>query len=205
MSEPALHPATLDVSALPENVFGNRSVVWWATTAFMAIEGTTLAVCAVTYLYLRRNFATLPPERLVPPALGVASAEVALMLVSFLAIHRLDRAGAEKRLPAIRVWLLVALAFNLAFVVLRWFELPALHVRWDQNAYGSSAWLILLVHGTLLAAEVGEIALFALMAWTGHWEEKHYSDTCDLAFYWYFMVLSWLPLYAIVYLLPRVM
>jgi heme/copper-type cytochrome/quinol oxidase subunit 3 len=205
MTEPARRPATIDVSALPDNVFGNRNVVWWATTAFMAIEGTTLAVCAVTYLYLRRNFAELPPAPVAPPSLGVATANLALMLVSFLAIHQLDRAAADKRLGAVRVWLLVALAFNAAFVALRWFELPALHVRWDQNAYGSSAWLILLVHGSLLAAEVGEIALFALIAWLGRWEEKHWGDTCDLAFYWYFMVLSWVPLYAIVYLLPRAM
>jgi len=197
--------ASIDVSGLPDITYGHRNVVWWGTVAFMAIEGTTLAMCAATYLYLRRNFSALPPERIPPPGVGLATLEVALMLISFLPVALLSRAAGRKDLPACRVWMLVVMAFNLAFVALRWFELGALHVRWDLNAYGSSAWLVLIVHGTLLVAEVGELAVFSLIAWTGRWEEKHFPDASDLAMYWYFLCLSWLPLYAMVFLLPRVM
>ena len=197
--------ASIDVSGLPDVTFGYRNLVWWGTVAFMFIEGTTLAMCAATYLYLRRNFATLPPERIVPPDLTRATAEVLLMLVSFVPLAILGRAAERKDLRACRLWLLVAVAFNLAFVALRWFELGDLNVRWDLNAYGSSAWLVLLVHGTLLAAEVGELAVFSLIAWTGRWEEKHFPDATDLVLYWYFMCLAWIPLYAMVFLLPRAM
>lgn len=196
---------SVDVSGLPDVTFGHRNVVWWGTTAFMAIEGTTLAMCAATYLYLRRNFSALPPERVAVPGLTLATIEVVLMLVSFVPIVLLRKAAEAKRFERVRLLMLVASAFNVAFVVLRWFELPDLHVRWDQNAYGSSAWLVLLVHGTLLAAEVGELAVFGIIAFSGRWEEKHFPDACDLGFYWFFMCLSWLPLYAMVFLLPRVM
>jgi heme/copper-type cytochrome/quinol oxidase subunit 3 len=171
----------------------------------MLIEGTTLAMCAGTYLYLRRNFASLPPARVAVPGITLATIEVALMLVSFVPNHLLANAARRKEFGAVSLLLLVMLAFNLSFAALRWFELGELHVRWDVNAYGSSAWLVLLVHGTLLVAEVGELLVFALIAWTGRWEEKHFPDASDLALYWYFMVLSWLPLYAMVFLLPRVM
>jgi heme/copper-type cytochrome/quinol oxidase subunit 3 len=197
--------ASVDVSGLPDITFGHRNVVWWGTAAFMAIEGTTLAMCAATYLYLRRNFGALPPERVAVPGLTAANAEVVLMLLSFVPIVLLRKAAQRKELSAVRILLLVATVFGAAFVVLRWFELKALHVRWDANAYGSSAWLVLIVHGTLLVAEVGELLVFSLIAWTGRWEEKHFPDACDLGFYWFFMVLSWLPLYAMVFLLPRVM
>jgi cytochrome c oxidase subunit I+III len=197
--------ASVDVSGLPDITYGARNLVWWGTVAFMAIEGTTLAMCAGTYLYLRRNFSALPPERVAVPGLTLATVEVALMLVSFLPVALLSRAAHRKDLPACRLWMLVVLAFNLAFAALRWFELADLHVRWDLNAYGSSAWLVLIVHGTLLVAEAGELAVFALIGWTGRWEEKHFPDASDLAMYWYFMCLSWLPLYAMVFLLPRVM
>jgi len=197
--------ASIDVSGLPDITYGHRNLVWWGTVAFMVIEGTTLAMCAATYLYLRRNFAMLPPARIPVPGVGLATLEVALMLASFLPVALLSRAAGRKDLPACRLWMLAAIAFNLAFVALRWFELADLHVRWDLNAYGSSAWLVLIVHGTLLAAEVGELAVFSLIAWTGRWEEKHFPDASDLAMYWYFMCLAWLPLYAMVFLLPRVM
>ncbi|MFL5380910.1 MAG: heme-copper oxidase subunit III [Longimicrobiaceae bacterium] len=197
--------ASIDVSGLPDVTYGYRNLVWWGTAAFMVIESVTLAMCAGTYLYLRRNFSMLPPARIELPELTLATLEVVLMLVSFLPLAILSRAAHRKDLPAVRLWLLVATAFNLAFVALRWFELGDLNVRWDQNAYGSSAWLVLIVHGTLVLAEVGELVVFSLIAWTGRWEEKHFPDTSDLVMYWYFMCLSWLPLYAMVFLLPRVM
>ena len=197
--------ASIDVSGLPDVTFGYRNVVWWGTVAFMFIEATSLAMCAGTYLYLRRNWQALPPPRVAVPGLTAATAEVVLMLVSFVPIAILARAAERKDLRAVRVWLLVGVAFNVTFAILRWIALHQLHVRWDANAYGSSAWLILLVDGTLLAAEIGELAVFSLIAWTGRWEEKHFPDTTDLAMYWYFMCLSWFPLYAIVFLLPRVM
>jgi cytochrome c oxidase subunit I+III len=204
MSETAPR-ATLDVSSLPTCTYGFRSLVWWGTVAFMAIESTTLAMCVGTYLYLRRNFSALPPERIAPPSLLVAGVGVVVMLLSFVPLRLLDRAGARKDMRAVRVWLSVALLFSAVFVLVRWFELQALNVRWDQNAYGSAAWLVLVSHGTLLAVEVGEVAIMTAMAWAGHWEEKHFSDVCDVVMYWYFMVLAWLPLYALVFLLPRVM
>ncbi|HVG44655.1 MAG TPA: hypothetical protein VM890_07990 [Longimicrobium sp.] len=197
--------ASIDVSGLPDVTFGYRNLVWWGTVAFMVIEGTTLAMCAATYLYLRRNFSALPPERVPLPYLTAATVEVALMLVSFVPLAVLGRAAERKDLRACRLWMLVAVAFNLAFVALRWFELGDLNVRWDHNAYGSSAWLVLIVHGTLLLAEAGELIVFALIAWTGRWEEKHFPDAADLVMYWVFMCLSWVPLYAMVFLLPRVM
>ncbi|HVH13397.1 MAG TPA: hypothetical protein VM759_10110, partial [Longimicrobium sp.] len=128
--------ASVDVSGLPSTAFGHRSVVWWSTVAFMVIEGTTLALCAVTYLYLARTQPMLPPARIPPPALGWATLEVALMLVSFVPVTGLTRASSRKDLRGVRRWIVVALLFNVAFVALRYLELGDLHVRWDANAYG---------------------------------------------------------------------
>lgn len=197
--------SVVDVSGLPDNVDGPRSVVWWGTLSFMMIEGTSLAITAAAYLYLRRNFPMLPPARIQPPGLQAAVTNVVLMLVSFVPAHLLKKSGADKRMAGVKLWLLVMLGFSVAFVLLRWLELRQLHVWYDTNAYGSAAWLVLVTHGTLLAVEVGEVGMMALMAWTGRWEEKHFSDVQDVSFYWYFMVLSWLPLFAIVFLLPRML
>jgi cytochrome c oxidase subunit I+III len=34
-------------------------------------------------------------------------------------------------------------------------------------------------------------------------EEKHFADAEDISFYWYFLVGVWIPLYALVFLGPR--
>jgi heme/copper-type cytochrome/quinol oxidase subunit 3 len=79
----------------------------------------------------------------------------------------------------------------------------SLNVKWDANAYGSVQWLVLGAHGTLLAVELVEIAGMMLIFWLGPVEEKHMSDVTDMVFYWYFMVLSWIPLYVLCFWLPR--
>jgi len=38
---------------------------------------------------------------------------------------------------------------------------------------------------------------------TRHGRGKRFSDVEDNAFYWYFVVLSWLPLYLVLYWVPR--
>ena len=67
----------IDVSETPTIVFGRRASTWWGTTAFIAIEATTLVICTMTYLYVRKNFHHIPPAPLrVPdllrPTLGAA-------------------------------------------------------------------------------------------------------------------------------------
>jgi heme/copper-type cytochrome/quinol oxidase subunit 3 len=112
--------------------------------------------------------------------------------------------GAHRfELGRVRWGLLVATLLNAAFVALRWFELVALNVKWDTNAYGSAQWLLVLSHATLLLIELLEVGGMAALFWMGPVEKKHFSDAADLAFYWYFMVGIWVPIFILSYLVPR--
>ena len=53
----------LDVGPLPENAFGHRSVMWWATICLMAIEGTVFALCNRQLLYLQGPRAAVAARR----------------------------------------------------------------------------------------------------------------------------------------------
>ena len=64
-------------------------------------------------------------------------------------------------------------------------------------------WLVVGAHATLLLVELVEIGGMAAMFWLAPIEEKHFSDVADASFYWYFMVLAWLPLYVLCFLVPR--
>jgi cytochrome c oxidase subunit I+III len=194
----------LDVAELPDVAFGHRDIMWWGTVGFMVIEGTTLALCAVVFLYLWKNFQSWPPAGTELPTLGIPSAHLALMLLSLPVVRWLEHAARDFDVRRVRLGLLVATAFGVAFVALRFAELlVALHVKWDTNAYGSAQWLVLGLHGTLLLVELVEVAGFALFFWVSAPEEKHLSDVADVALYWYFMVLAWVPLYLICFWGPR--
>jgi cytochrome c oxidase subunit III len=197
--------AVADVSALPRTVFGHRSLMWWGTLGFIAIEGTTLFICVVSYFYLRRNSSTWPPEHIFRPALLVPTIQVALMALSNIPMRAADRASSRMDLAGVRRNFLICSLLALVMVVLRWLEFRALNVRWDSNAYGSAAWATVFSHGTLLLLEFAETAAFTVLLFGNNVEERDLSGASDNALYWYFMTGVWIPLYVIVYLSPYFM
>ena len=197
-----LRPA-LDVSEYPDIAFGHRDLMWWGTVGFMVIEGFTLALCLVVYLYLWKNFETWPPAGTEVPTLLAPTVQLAVMLASLPLMNRMQRAAQRFDLRAVRLALAASSALIVAMCVLRALELRALHVRWDTNAYGSAQWLVVGTHGTLLLVEAVEMIGMAAVFWFGATEEKHFSDVADVALYWEFLVLAWLPVYVLCFLGPR--
>ena len=193
----------LDVSDLPTVAFGNRALTAWGTMGFMVAEGMTLAFLVVAYLYVRRNFEEWPPIGTPLPSLGIPTLNLVVLLAVLVPTTLYRRAGERLDAAGVRLWMWVALALNVLSTVLRVLELGATHTRWNSNAYGSAVWMILITHGTLLLADVGETLVLALIFTLGRHEPKHYVDATDNAFYTYFMVGSWVPLYAMLYLYPR--
>jgi cytochrome c oxidase subunit III len=194
-----------DVRALPRTVFGHRALMWWGTVGFIVIEGTTLVICAVSYFYLRRNYATWPPEHIYRPALLLPTIQAALMLASIIPMRAVDRASRRMDLATVRRGLVICSILIVVMSILRIFEFRALNVRWDTTAYGSAAWAILTAHGTLLILEMAETIAITVLLFGNAVEERDLSGVNDNALYWYFLTGSWIPLYVIVFLTPYFM
>ena len=78
----------------------------------------------------------------------------------------------------------------------------ALNCRWDTNAYGSLVWLLLGMHAAHVITSTAENALLLAVLFR-HVERKDFVDAHVNAFYWYFVVATWIGVYALVYLVPR--
>ena len=194
----------LDVSVLPDTVFGHRDILWWGTLGFVVIEGFTLALCAMAYVYLMQNFSAWPPENTPLPSLGAPTLNLVLMLASLPLAVWVHRAAKRYELGAVRIGLTICTIVVFAFVAVRMVELiVSLNVKWNTNAYGSAQWLVVGSHATLLMVQAVEVAGMAAAFWLAPIERKHFSDAADAMFYWYFMVLAWVPLYVLCYLIPR--
>jgi heme/copper-type cytochrome/quinol oxidase subunit 3 len=191
-----------DVAGLPSNTFGHRSMMWWGTLGYLAIEGTTLVISAGSYFYLRRNFPTWPPEHVLRPGLTAAAVQAVLMIVSNAPMVIVDRAARRLDLRTVRIGMVICSLLAVVMCVVRAFEFGALHVRWDTNAYGSAAWATLVTHSTLLLLETIESLVFTLLLFSPSMEQRDLSAAVDNAVYWYFMTIAWLPLAAIVFLSP---
>lgn len=194
----------LDVSKLPTHAFGVRDVMAWGTLSFVLIEGFTLALCAVVYLYLTKNFGTWPPEGTPRPSLAAPTLQVVLMVATLPYMRWIDKRAHDYDLDKVRLGLTGATAMSALINALRMWELTqSLNVRYDTNAYGSALWLVVGAHATLLLIQLYEVAGMTLIFWRGPVEYKHFSDAADVAFYWFFIVLSWIPLYVLCFLVPR--
>jgi cytochrome c oxidase subunit 3 len=195
---------TIDASKLPSTTFGAMNLVWWGTLGFVVIEGFTLALCAVVWIYLAQNMSVWPPYGTTLPDLVAPSALVVVMLLSIPLMRWLRVSSRRQDFARTRLAATLATGFSAVFVTLRLVELmQSLNVWWDSNAYGSAQWLVLGAHGSLLAMQFVEIGGIALLFWFGDVEAKHFSDADDAAFYWFFAVASWIPLYIMCFLYPR--
>jgi cytochrome c oxidase subunit I+III len=192
----------LDVSGLPSYAFGHRSLMWWGTFGLIAIEGTLFALAIGSYLYLRSQSDAWPIGA-PPPQLLWGTVNTLILLASTWPNHKAKRAAEACDLLRTRRWLMTGLAFSVAFLVVRGFEFGALHTRWDSNAYGSIVWMLLGLHTVHLLTDTYDTAVLGVLLFTGPMEGQRFADVSENALYWYFVVFSWLPIYAVVYGVPR--
>jgi cytochrome c oxidase subunit 3 len=196
--------AAIDVSPLPEHAFGHRSLLWWATMGMVAIEGTVFALVIMTYLYLKGRNDHWPPGNILPPGLWWGSVNTVILLLSMIPNELAKRAAEQFQLRKVQLWLLVCMLFGLAFNVVRIFEFTSLNVSFDSNAYGSVVWVMLGLHTTHILTDWVDTGVVTTLMFTGPIDEHRFVDVSENAMYWYFVVLTWLPIYALIYFAPRV-
>jgi len=191
-----------DVSALPRYGFGTSMTTTWGTLAFCLIEGMAFALAIGTYLYLVQVNPQWPLGDTLPNHWPGTILTV-LLLVSVWPNLKVAERAKEERLKAVRRGLVIMSLIGLVAVAIRFYEFSVLNIRWDQNAYGSVTWLILALHATHIITDVADTLVLTVLMFTRHTEGRRFADVEDNAFYWYFVVGSWLPLYMLLYWVPR--
>jgi len=196
-------PRTLDVGSLAPGAFGSRSLMWWGTMGMVLIEGMVFALAIAAYFYFRTRMAVWPPDGVAPPDLAWGTVNTAVLLASMIPNELAKRAAERVDLRRVRRWMVVCLIFGLAFNAVRVFEFRHLNVFWDHDAYGSIVWLLLGLHTTHIITDFLDTSVLAALMFVGPIEERRFVDVEENAAYWYFVVLTWLPIYGVIYWAPR--
>jgi heme/copper-type cytochrome/quinol oxidase subunit 3 len=194
----ALLDAQLDVKGLPTFGFGHRSPMWWGTMGLVAIESTVFALAIMSYFYLRSHAGAWPQSG-EPPDLLWGSVNTAIIVASMVPNHFAKRAAERLDLPKVRLWMVVCMLVSVAFLAVRALEFTTLNTRWDGSAYGSAVWMLMGLHTTHLITDAYDSLVLTVLMYTGPLEGKRFVDVSENAGYWYFVVLSWIPIYAVVY------
>jgi cytochrome c oxidase subunit III len=192
-----------DLSQLPLHGMGSASLTWWGTLGFMLIEGSGFALVLAVYLYL----ASIAPEWPLgapPPDLLPGTIITLLLLLSLIPNILIARWARQEDIGKVRIGLIVMTLSGIAPLVPRAFEFSALNVLWDSNAYGSITWTLLGLHTTHLITDLADTLVLLALMFTRHGRNRRrFGDVQDNAMYWNFVVLTWLPIYACLYGVPR--
>jgi heme/copper-type cytochrome/quinol oxidase subunit 3 len=195
--------SVINVEKMPRFAFGHRSILWWATIGLIAIEGTMFALVIVSYLYIKGRNPHWAPG-VFPPDLRWGTLNTIVLLASCVPNQLAKNAAERMDLRPVQLWLVVGMVFAVTFNVIRVFEFQALNVWWDTNAYGSVVWTLLGFHTTHIVTDLLDTAVLTVLMFRGPLQERRFVDVSENAFYWYFVVLIWLPIYGLIYFAPRV-
>ena len=180
--------------------------MWWATAAIISIEATVFLITIASYFYLQGNEAAWPPPDTALPGYFWGTVNLAVLLASIYPNKRVKNAAEELDLRRVRLWMTISTSFAVAFVVIRVFEFGELNVSWDSNAYGSATWALLGLHSLHLVTDLFDTLVLLVLMFTRHGNDpRRFVDVAENCFYWNFVVLSWPPIYAVLYWSPRLL
>lgn len=195
--------AVIDLSALPTWAFGSKSLMWWGTLGFITIETSAFGLGIASYLYLAQ-IAPEWPLAAPPPGLWPGTIMTLLLLISLLPNYVLKGSARASQLASTRLGLVIMSVFSVLPLIVRVFEFRALYVSWDTNAYGSIVWLLLGLHTLHIGTDAVDTLVLTTLMFTKHGHmQRRFSDVNDNAVYWDFVVVSWLPIYILLYWFPR--
>ncbi|MBW8785499.1 MAG: cytochrome C oxidase subunit III [Novosphingobium sp.] len=193
-----------DLEPLPTHAFGHRSLTWWGIIAFFLIEGTAFVLAIAAYFYILDKEQAWPPPPFPPPTMLAGTLFTVLLLLSEIPNTLVKLAAETHDLPRVRRLLVIISLIGAVLMVLRGFELNSLNVLWYQNAYGSAVWMLMVLHTTHIATDWFDTLVLTALMHTDHGGEgRRFVDCSENAIYWRFVWLIWLPIYAMVYWLPR--
>lgn len=195
-----------DLASLPTYGFGYRSLTWWGIVAFFLIEGTAFALAGAAYFYLLNQERYWPPPPISPPDLLAGTLFTVLIILSEIPNTLVKHAAEQEDLPRVRRLLVLMSVIGAVLMVLRAIEFNSLNMLWYENAYASAIWMLLVLHTTHILTDWIDTLVLAALMHTDHGREgRRFVDCSENAIYWRFVWLLWLPVYAMVYWLPRLL
>jgi cytochrome c oxidase subunit III len=194
---------TIPVEKLPVFLTGPRAPLWWAMLLLITIEIAVFSTLITSYLYLRFTSPHWPPGEIEPPELALPLGNSVILLASSAAVLWADLGIKKGDVRRLKIGMGVALLLGVTFLVLKVVEYHDAAYRWDTHAYGSIVWAMILFHSMHVGAVVAKGFVMEVLAFRGYFDEKRHLGIDINGIYWHFVALVWIPLFIVIYLVPR--
>lgn len=188
---------------LPTYAGGSKALGWWGILLLVLIELAVFSTLIVTYFYLYSGASVWPPEGIDPPKLTLPAINAVVLFTSFVPAYMADRAIRRGDVNGLRIGYAIGSALLVLFLVLKYIEYSGYDYFWDTNAYGSIVWTITGFHSGHVMVILLKTIVLSVLAWKGFFNQKRYSAIQGNTLYWFFLAAIWVPLFATLYIFPR--
>jgi heme/copper-type cytochrome/quinol oxidase subunit 3 len=198
--------AAIDVSHLPASAVNTRALVWWGNAFMLVIEGSVLALLVATYFYLRFWLPAWPPPGADLPPLAGPTLNLLLLVLSAVPMRGADKAAERGDRRRVQLGLLGGIALGLVFLAGRIVLWRQFTFDYASHAYGSIVFTILGVHTMHVVVCLAEaMVLLAFASSPRKFNDEERLGVITSGLYWNFVIGTWVLLYLLIYIGPRVL
>jgi cytochrome c oxidase subunit III len=201
MSEPTI----IDTSELTIHNNGQDAPLFWGILGLLLIESMVFSSLLSSYFYLRLDTVEWPPAGLGHPKLLLPTINTVLLIGSAYFVYRADSGIRKNDVTWLKRGLSIALLMAVAFLVIKYIEFRELDYRWSAHTYGSINWTISGFHAAHVIALVLKTVVVLFLSFRGYFDGERNLPVQVNGIYWYFVVVVWIPIYAVLYWTPRVL
>lgn len=172
----------------------------FGTVVFLASESMVFAALLAAYYYLRGMTATWPPAgaELDPVSMGIGTALLAAGSVTMTIAQSAATRGGRR---TARAMLAFTIVLAVAFLGLEWSDWAHANFAVNGSAYGTIYYVLTGTHFAHVFAGVVLLAAVSIFLRMPAFTRDHHAAVEAVAYYWHFVFVVWLALYATIFLI----
>jgi cytochrome c oxidase subunit III len=176
------------------------SSLLFATILFLASELLFFGGLFAAYFNLRAETSPWPPEG-VELEVVAATMGTLLLVVSSFTLQAGIVAGGRSRVRAMRGWTLATIVLGSAFIGIQLFDWLHLDFGVSSHAYGTMFYAMTGFHGLHVVAGLLLMLVVLARSVQGAYRDGNVEGAEAIAYYWHFVDVVWIALYATIFLL----
>jgi cytochrome c oxidase subunit III len=186
---------------LPVGSIGYRASGWWGACFLVLSEASLFAYLFFAYFY----YSIQPHGQWLPgglPDFTYSAPQSGLILIGCATAWWANRSALRNERISSIIALAATVVIGAGFIALQFVEWHSKPFTLASGAYGSIFFTIGGVH--LAHVVVGWIAFVMLLIWTmlGYFDTARHVPVTVGALYWYFLAVSWLAVFFVLYGTP---
>lgn len=189
--------------ALPVTLNGLQSPAYWGMLTLVAIETVVFATLLSSYFYLRLLSDEWPPPGVPNPKLLLPVINTVVLLTSSGMLLWGTRGLSRGDVRRLKIGLGVAIVLEVVFFTIKMLVSTGLPFSWSDHAYGSIFASIDRLHSLHVVIAIVMAVILLILVFRGEFDAEHRLGVQVVNVYWQFVALIWLPVFVVLFLVPR--